>query len=84
MRGIGVDFEAQADLPEADRRILGDPSLPRKSRSPSADTMPDLKRNIDRGGDGLQRHARTGDRRFGAPFIKPLKLLLFTSIITSQ
>ncbi len=38
--------------------------MPRKSRSPSATTWPDLERHLDRGGHRLQRHAGAGHQRF--------------------
>ena len=38
--GIGVEVEAHADRAEADGRLAATPSVPRKSRSPSACTVP--------------------------------------------
>ena len=44
--------------------VLSTPSVPRKSRSPSALTTPLAQVDLQRGRDRLQRHARAGDQRF--------------------
>ena len=62
---VGVELERQPDVGEADRRAcLSTPSVPRKSRSPSAVTPPERSATPIDGRDRLQRHAR---RRRPAP-----------------
>ena len=43
--------------------VLSTPSVPRKSRSPSAFTAPLRRSDFKRGRDGFQRHAGAGDER---------------------
>src|SRR2546423_15522742 len=45
LRLVGVEREGEADRGKTDRRGAGDPSVPRKTRSPPAPTAPPFRRD---------------------------------------
>ena len=63
LRRVGVDVEAQPDLREADRRVLGDAERAAEVEVAFRRHLAGLERNVERGRDRLERHAGAGDQR---------------------
>src|SRR5882757_9346945 len=63
LRRVGLDVEAQADLREADRRVLGDAERAAEVEVALGRDLAGLERNVERGRHRLQGHAGAGDQR---------------------
>ena len=64
LRLVRLEFEGQADRPEADRRILGDAQRAAEVEVAFGRNGRAVELELQRGRHGLQRHAGAGDQRF--------------------
>src|SRR6202166_3396991 len=64
LRHVGGDVEAQANLRQGDRRLLGDAERAAKIEIAFGRHRAGFERHVDRGRDRLERHAGAGDQSF--------------------